>query len=360
MWMGSHRNAPSRVLAPSDEVGLGELIARDPRLYLGEKTAKRYGELPFLFKLLAAEKPLSIQVHPNPEQAREGFERENKAGLPLDAPHRNYKDANHKPEIICALSPFTGMCGFRSPDEIRQLLAAFAEPSVPTLLRQSSALLIKALETSVQTSALRLFLETLFSIPEAARKELTDFIISTGIENSEWRLARDFARLYPRDPAILAPFYLNIFNLEPGEAVFLPAGLPHAYIRGFGIELMADSDNVLRGGLTGKYIDIPELLKVLDFNPSKPRVFKPSGNSQEISYDTPCEEFSLTVTRGAGNTHIKLTQNSPSICIVTEGELSIMGMGLKQGESAFIPPADANEIPLSAPGPYTLYIATVP
>jgi mannose-6-phosphate isomerase len=374
MWMGSHRSSPSLV-KPDDpsanvkaEIALGEFIARDPRRYLGEKTARRFGALPFLFKLLAAEKPLSIQVHPNSEQARAGFERENKAGRPLDAPNRNYKDPNHKPEILCALTPFTGMCGFRGTDEIRQLLAAFVEPSAPAQVRQIFALLIKTLEIAMQSSALQLFFEVLFSFSQAVRKELTDFILLSEIDNNEWRLARQFARLYPCDPAILAPFYLNVFQLEPGEAVFLPACIPHAYIHGFGVELMANSDNVLRAGLTGKHIDIQELMRVLDFNPSKPCIIKPSDHFSASYYPTPCEEFSLAMIRGAGDTNMELAENSPAIGIVTEGEVSIAGMVLKQGESVFIPAAAGNEIPLSAQGPgqglkplpFTLFTASVP
>jgi mannose-6-phosphate isomerase len=373
MWMGSHGGSPSLVRLPSDdasantahEIALGDLIARAPRRYLGEKTARRFGALPFLFKLLAAEKPLSIQVHPNTEQARAGFERENKTGLPPDAPNRNYKDPNHKPEIICALSPFTGMCGFRGTDEIRQLLAPFVEPSAPAQVRQIFVLLIKTLEIAMQGSALRLFFEVLFNFSQAARKELTDFILLSETDNDEWRLARNFAGLYPGDPAILAPFYLNDFHLEPGEAVFLPACIPHAYIHGFGVELMANSDNVLRAGLTAKHVDVQELIKVLDFNPSKPRIIKPPDHSPVVSYPTPCEEFSLAMIRGAGDMKMDAAETSPSICIVTEGEVSFSGMILKQGESAFIPAAvSGNGIPLSAPGPgqmpFTLFTASVP
>jgi len=362
LWMGSHAGSPSLVNLPSGEMSLGELITRDPHRYLGEKTAERYGALPFLFKLLAAEKPLSIQAHPNLAQAREGFERENRAGLAQDAPNRSYRDSNHKPEIICALTPFIGMCGFRSPDEIQRLLSAFLD-SAPASVREGFAPLLQALEMPNPTTALRNFLEILFNLSLAVKNALTEFILSVhGAENCEWELIRDFARLYPGDPAVIAPLYLNVFRLEPGEAVFLKAGVLHAYIHGFGVELMANSDNVLRGGLTSKHIDIPELMKVLDFNPLKPQIIKPEANFSCFTYPAPCEEFSLTVMRGTGgvmNMPLAFAQ-SASIGIVTEGEVSVSGTVLKQGESVFFPPANNKENPLVLQGHFTLYIASVP
>jgi mannose-6-phosphate isomerase len=187
---------------------------------------------------------------------------------------------------------------------------------------------------------------------------LTEFILLTNNEGIEWDLMREFARLYPNDPAILSPLYLNVFHLEPGEAVFLKAGLLHAYIHGFAVELMANSDNVLRGGLTSKHIDIPELMKVLDWNPAKPQIIKPELGLSCFTYPAPCEEFSLAVIRGTEQSQPAVFDRSvPSICIVTEGEVSVGGTMLKQGESAFISPADEEE-PLALQGNFTIYIAT--
>jgi mannose-6-phosphate isomerase len=366
--MGSHSGAPSQVCLPDGEIDLGELIARDPCRYLGEKTRERYGVLPFLFKLLAVEKPLSIQAHPNLTQAREGFEWENRAGLPLDAPNRNYRDSNHKPEILCALSPFIGMCGFRTPDEIRQLLAVFS--NVPAL-REGFAPLLRALEIPDTASALKVFFSALFGLSPGVKKALTEYILSNGewgVGSGEWGsnfdvpdldLMREFARLYPGDPAIIAPLYLNVFHLEPGEAIFLKAGLLHAYIHGFAVELMASSDNVLRGGLTSKHIDIPELMKVLDWNPIKPQIIKPGPEFSCFTYPAPCDEFSLTMIRGTKQSGPAVFDRSvASICLVTEGEVSVGGTTLKQGESAFIPPSDEEE-PLALRGNFTIYAASV-
>jgi mannose-6-phosphate isomerase len=197
LWMGSHPGSPSLVSRPYGETTLGELIAENPSLYLGEKIAKKFGCLPFLFKLLAAEKPLSIQAHPNQCLARQGFENENRAGLPPDAPRRNYRDSNHKPEIFCALTPFTGMCGFRSPGEIRRLLS-----SLPC---KGFAPLFEALEIPEPASALRNFLNALFSLSPAVRKEISEFILSaqelvdSGTEHVEWKLMRNFAALHSGD-----------------------------------------------------------------------------------------------------------------------------------------------------------------
>jgi mannose-6-phosphate isomerase len=369
LWMGSHSGAPSRVSlsdgAPSTdgEMSLGEFIAGDPCRYLGKKTAERYGELPFLFKLLAVEKPLSIQAHPNMAQAREGFERENREGLAPDAPRRNYRDPNHKPEILCALSPFTGMCGFRAPNEIRRLFAVFSV--APSPLCKGLAPLSRALEIPDPADALRGFFAKLFGLSPELRTALTKFILSgdgsSSVDDSgvEWELMRQFARLYPGDPAIIAPLYLNVFRLEAGEAVFLKAGLLHAYIHGFAVELMANSDNVLRGGLTSKHIDIPELMKVLDFNPEKPQIIKPKPGISCFSYPAPCEEFSLMVIRGTEKDRsLVLDRKAPLIAIVTEGDVSVGATVLKRGESAYIPLAD--EEPLALQGNFTIYAALVP
>jgi len=364
LWIGAHSGAPSTAIMDAGETSLADLIACNPIRFLGDETARRYGALPFLLKLLAAEKPLSIQAHPNLVQAREGFERETSAGLALDSPERNYKDANHKPEIICALTPFTGLCGFRSVEEIFGLLNSFFN-SAPPVLREGFVPLARAFLNRDPAMVLRDFLAGLFGFSQQAREALTEYILSICGRDCELELMRDLARLYPGDPAVIAPIYLNIFHLEPGEAVFLESGVLHAYIHGFGVELMANSDNVLRGGLTPKHVDVPELMKILEFKPFKPRIITP--NASCFSYPTPCEEFSLTRICGVGGvggvgveTWPIQAASSPSLCIVTEGEL-VIATGdretiVKQGESLFIPPV--KNPPLSLKGKFTLFIAS--
>jgi mannose-6-phosphate isomerase len=214
-------------------------------------------------------------------------------------------------------------------------------------------------------AALRNFLDALFGLSLPAREALTQCVLSAQGEGGEWELMREFARQYPNDPAIIAPLYLNVFHLEPGEAIFLNAGILHAYIHGFGVELMANSDNVLRGGLTPKHVDVPELMNVLDFTPMQPRIIKPEPDSGCFTYPAPCEEFSLTVMRGDGDAAqpANWAQNTPAIVIVTEGEAALCGTVLKQGEAAFIPARGESgkaADPLVLQGHFTLYAASVP
>ena len=361
LWMGCHPQASSM----AGDTSLDQLIAENPRRYLGEKAAQKYGTLPFLFKLLAAEKPLSIQAHPNLTHAREGFDRENRAALPLQVPNRNYKDANHKPELLCALTPFTGMCGFREPEKIKNLLDIFitqrrkgAEDNA-RIVKDALSSVSLCLDEGSSEEKLRNFLEALFNLSQTARQALTEYILSSKPSSPEWEIMRKFAEMYPGDPAVIAPLYLNVFHLEPGEAIFLKAGVLHAYISGFAVELAANSDNVLRGGLTAKHVDVPELMNILDFSPLDLRIIKPDPSLPCFTYFTPCEEFLLTKIRcdGGGST-ATFAHDSPAICIVTEGKATIGGdMVLKQGESAFIP---ACENPLTPSGYFTLYIASCP
>jgi len=369
--MGAHPDAPSTVNIENRALNLNQLIQSDPAYYLGKQGAKAYRSLPFLFKLLAAERPLSIQAHPNLQQAQEGFERENTAGLALDDPKRNYKDPNHKPELICALTPFTGMCGFREPAEIRLLLNDFLAAGAGSSVYQSLGMapLLAFLADSDSGTALRNFLRGLLSLGSEARGQLSDYIVSQGrrrlaepklpgaISTDQWKKMLYFAELYPGDPAIISPLYLNIFNLEAGEAVFLDAGTLHSYVHGFGIEVMANSDNVLRGGLTPKNIDIDELVKALNFVPHKPEIIKPPVPAENFPYPTPCGEFSLSMLNNTtGET--EFCENSAAICVVTSGELEVRGKNdtavFGSGQSLFIPPT---RHPLVFRGNYTLYAA---
>jgi mannose-6-phosphate isomerase len=362
--MGIHPEGPSDLLRRGKRVSLAALIAEDPVLYLGE-TARSFGTLPFLFKLLAAAKPLSIQAHPNLEQAGAGWDRENREGIPLGDPRRNYKDPNHKPEILCALSPFTAMCGFREPEQIKRGLDCFAAGSsagAPGPVRKA----LGSLQAALDTPDLRRFLTALFGLPRAVREALSGHALSQdpapgSAFGEERRLSAGFAALYPGDPAILAPFYLNLLRLAPGEAIYLPAGILHAYVYGFGVELMANSDNVLRGGLTPKHVDLEELIRVLRFEPFAPAVLRPGGEAL-FTYPGSCEEFSLSRMTGSGGGTAGgvaggtvLSRRGPTILVVTQGKAVFNGgeLVLGTGESAFIP-AGQN---LSISGSYTLYLA---
>jgi mannose-6-phosphate isomerase len=262
--------------------------------------------------------------------------REEEAKLALNAPLRNYKDTNHKPEILCAITPFTLMAGFRQTEEIYKSLKEFL--AVLPQLKEIISPLLRALEAGL----LAVFFRNLFCFSNIGREYFRGLISEVKIENEsealfseQWKLMKYFASQYPGDPAMLSPLYLNIFTLQPWQAIYIPAGVLHAYISGFGAELMANSDNVIRCGLTPKYVDIPELMNIVNFTPFNVQVSVPDSSSI-YNYPSVCDDFSLCVIHSEGNTEI-LCEKSPSICLVAEGELSAGEMRIKKGESFFIP-----------------------
>lgn len=338
LWMGAHPKAPSLAKLSGKQIPLHTLIDTKPSFFLGEKVSKHYAALPYLFKLLAAEEPLSIQAHPSLEQAQEGWEKENSYGIPIDSARRNYKDANHKPELLAALSPFRAMCGFRNISEIKTLFSLFAPP------------LPADIYSTLTNNSLQQFFNNLFALDEDTKNELTSYCLKESAERAaehpglerEFLMIQDFARLYPEDPALLSPLYLNVIDMLPGEAIFLPAGILHAYVQGFGVELMANSDNVLRGGLTKKHIDIPELNRVLLFEPFKPTVqHHPQNKTQHtFSYESPVKEFQLQKVCCTGSP-MEIEGNQPGILLIYEGKAHISNKSgeelyLHQGESVFI------------------------
>lgn len=351
LWMGAHPGAPSRL----DRGALNEVIAADPVHELGSRTVAKFGpRLPFLFKVLAAGAPLSLQVHPDLARAKEGFAAEQRAGIPIDAAERNYKDANHKPELICALTRFEGFCGFRTPRDAARTLAG------------------------LDVDALKPYVDLLSAHPEeAALREVLTAVL--GAEPGEMAATVDeaaaaaqrlggayapYARLahhFPGDPGVVASMLMNYVELHPGEALFLGAGVPHAYLDGLGVEIMANSDNVLRCGLTPKHVDVPELLRVVRFEARDPAVLRPEASpSGEEVYDTPIDEFRLSrYLLAPGATAQDLTIEAPQILLCTAGRVTVNDMTLAPGESAF---ARAGEtVALSAADGHTgtLFRATV-
>jgi mannose-6-phosphate isomerase len=374
--MGSHPAGSSETEYQGEKIKISELIAGNPVRFLGEDAAKKFGGLPFLFKLLAAGKPLSIQAHPDSVQAQEGWERENRLGISIDDPKRNYKDANHKPEILCALSSFTAMCGFRKPEEIRSLLADLTA-SAPAPVSEALVPLTAALENEDQGAALSDFFSSLFNIPQNILKDLSAFIIKSSGDtisrkafSAEWNYAARFAGLFPGDSGVLSPFYLNLMELKPGEAICLGAGILHSYIQGFGVELMANSDNVLRGGLTNKHVDVSELKKILNFLSYKPKIITPDSGVSFFPYPSPFKEFTLSVLNNRKNSP-DFPVPGPAIVMVTKGAMQITENGearneqdftLKQGESAFIPACllPGKTASLKCSGNFTAHIASLP
>ncbi len=365
LWMGTHPDAPSRVESDGTETGLDGLIGEAPAEMLGAACASRFeSKLPFLFKLLAAAQPLSIQAHPTKAQAESGWERENALGIALNDPNRNYKDANHKPEIICAITPFEGLCGFRQLDEISRLCGRLELPcpsDLKTMLREgpANAAFKRLIEWTTDSSPTEKA-ETARIVARRAQ------LLSTDDADAElWKLIVRLSSFAAEDSSIIAPIFLNYVRLEPGEAMFLPAGVLHAYLDGFGVELMANSNNVLRGGLTPKHVDSAELAKVLRFEPYRPAVLLPASSRYPglSEYRTPAEEFRLYAldSRG-GSRNAALPDGVPSIVVVIDGSFMIkQNRGshttIGKGGSFFVA-AGADSAALEGVG--LAYIASVP
>ncbi|MFI9614773.1 mannose-6-phosphate isomerase, class I [Streptomyces sp. NPDC052023] len=347
MWMGAHPGAPSR----TDRGTLVDVIAADPEKELGPAAVAKFGPgLPFLLKILAAGAPLSLQVHPNLEQAREGYEEEERRGVPVDAPHRNYKDANHKPELICALTEFDGLCGFRDPIRTADLLEGLGVDSLKPY--------VDLLRAHPEDAALR---EVLTAVLTADPEEMARTVAETTAACS--RLGGDYAPYaglahhYPGDPGVIAAMLLNHVRLQPGEALYLGAGIPHAYLSGLGVEIMANSDNVLRCGLTPKHVDVPELLRIVRFEPNDAGVLRPeaSPDGEEV-YETPIDEFRLSryVLAEGGPTR-DLTRATPQILLCTAGSVRAGEHVLAPGRSVFVAAGEKAEVS----GTGTLFRATV-
>ncbi|MFE9679553.1 mannose-6-phosphate isomerase, class I [Streptomyces sp. NPDC006259] len=347
MWMGAHPGAPSR----TGRGTLNEVIAAAPERELGEKAVARFGpRLPFLLKLLAAGAPLSLQVHPDLAQARDGYADEERRGVPADAPHRNYKDANHKPELICALTEFDGLCGFRDPARAADLLDALGvdslKPYVDLLHAQPEEAALREVLTAILTADPDEMAHTVAAATAACDRLGGDHAPYAGL-----------AHHYPGDPGVIAAMLLNHVRLQPGEALYLGAGIPHAYLDGLGVEIMANSDNVLRCGLTPKHVDVPELLRVVRFEPGDPGVLRPEAapDGEEV-YETPIDEFRLSryvLPEGAAPHDLTLT--TPQILLCTAGTVRAGEHTLTPGQSVFVPAAEPAEVS----GSGTVFRATV-
>ncbi|MFB6779442.1 mannose-6-phosphate isomerase, class I [Streptomyces sp. NPDC056352] len=352
MWMGAHPGAPSRLTRTAGtEQPLTDIIAADPERELGPATVEKFGpRLPFLLKLLAAGAPLSLQVHPDLTQAKKGYEDEERRSVPIDAPHRTYKDANHKPELICALTPFEGLCGFRRPTEAAEAMAVLGvgslKPYVDLLGAHPEEAALREVLTAILTADPAEMAETVTEAAAAAER-------LGGAHAPYARIAHHF----PGDPGVIAAMLLNHVQLQPGEALFLGAGVPHAYLGGLGVEIMANSDNVLRCGLTPKHIDVPELLGIVRFEATDPGVLRPEASpSGEELYETPVDEFRLSrYDLSPGAAPVDLTRSAPQILLCTAGAPRVGTLDLAPGGSVFVPSDESVE----ASGTGTLFRATV-
>jgi mannose-6-phosphate isomerase len=342
LWLGAHPAASAEVERGGTRTLLLDFIAADPELALGpELTARFDGELPFLMKVLAAAQPLSLQAHPSRAQAEAGFESEQAQGLPLSAPLRNYKDRRHKPELIVALTPFSALSGFRRTDTslrlFRELALPALEPYLGTLAaadtRQALGQTFASLMTASPETRSQLATATLEAVERASR--------SASEFRREFTWAARLGALYPGDIGIVGALLLNLIELEPYQGMFLPAGNLHAYLQGAGVEIMAASDNVLRGGLTPKSVNVTELLRILDFAQFEPVALSPSANeSGEHVYPTSTEEFRLSYFELAGAAQV-LASHGPEIVLVTAGQVNLEysagSLALESGGAAFVP-----------------------
>ncbi|NNF99263.1 MAG: mannose-6-phosphate isomerase, class I [Desulfobacteraceae bacterium] len=345
LWMGAHPKAPSKVVVDGKYQDLRQIIHADPDRILGRKTAERFGgNLPFLFKVLAAARPLSIQAHPDEKQAKAGFARENELKLPLGAPERNYRDDNHKPECICALTRFWALRGFRSIPEILGFFTPLKTRTVVTLVRE--------LKLRQDAGGLRRFFTGIMGMTPQERNALITELMSHGEKlkdaSPEWDWILKLQREYPGDVGVLGPLLLNLICLEPGEAMFLAAGELHAYLDGAGIELMANSDNVIRGGLTSKHVDVDELLAVLNFDQAPVTVFQPvSIRSCERRYPVDLAEFELSVISTDSECVYTCDDHTgPAILLCTGGAGAIQSgnqtIAINRGTSLLIPDVTAS------------------
>ncbi|MBN2551900.1 MAG: mannose-6-phosphate isomerase, class I [Spirochaetales bacterium] len=342
LWMGAHPKAPSRVILEEGkhpvELTLSELIARDPEGMLGPSVAARFGAaLPFLFKVLAAARPLSIQAHPDREQARRGFRRENEQGIPLDDHRRNYRDDNHKPEVICALTPFWALNGFRPVAQMIDLLQAAELTGIGGQ--------VSALAASPDSAGLKSFFAAVMRLQQRDRQQAIREALEWAGRNPTADTARwilRLAELHPGDIGVLSPLLLNLIRLQPGQAMFLEAGVLHAYLEGTGIELMANSDNVIRGGLTSKHVDVEELLAILRFEGRAPQLVEAAETAPgQRVYQTPAAEFRLAEIRvEAHRPHRSPGSGSVELMIAVRGEGRIeagASLDFGKGDSLLIP-----------------------
>jgi mannose-6-phosphate isomerase len=371
LWMGAHPSAPSG----ANGTTLDAVIAADPDRELGAACVARFGpRLPFLLKVLSADQALSIQVHPSRAQAELGFRAENERGLPPGDPARNYVDDWPKPELLCALTPFEVLAGLRTPSDAAALLRALPVPALHPLAAQlePAPALSAELQPAVGPHALSRVLAAILEWPEPSRADLVASVVTAcatlassdspyaGACAAAVRVAGD----HPGDLGVVAMLLMRHVVLAPGQAVFMPAGGLHAYLRGTGIEVLANSDNVIRAGLTAKHVDVPELLKLLDPAVTVP-VLTPAPRGAGVTcFDTPAPEFRLYVVDlpepPVPLPAVTLPAAGPRIVLCTDGAATLRTdsgevVKLARGESCFVSAADG---PLHAAGPARLFLAS--
>ncbi|WP_034270077.1 mannose-6-phosphate isomerase, class I [Haloechinothrix halophila] len=351
LWMGAHPGDPSRVCCSGGDLrSLCDVVSEDPEGALGASCARRWGgRLPFLLKVLAAEEPLSMQAHPTAAQAAEGYAREEAAGIPRDAPERNYPDPTAKPELVCALTEFEVLAGFADAARTVRLLRAIETPEL--------AAFTDLLAGQPDTDGLRALFTTWITLPQQRIDDLLPDVLKSCARHAEARgeFAAECATVvqlgdeHPHDAGVLTSLLLNRIELGAGEALYLPAGNLHLYLRGTAVEILANSDNILRGGLTPKHVDVPELLRVVDFSRGSMPVLRgePDGDPRLRVYRTDAQEFELSRVEWPedDNGEVELPAG-PQIVLCTRGGAVLREsstgreLWLCRGESAWLAARD--------------------
>ncbi|GAA4890803.1 mannose-6-phosphate isomerase, class I [Actinomycetospora straminea] len=375
LWLGAHRDEPSRLVtghAPgndgADTRSLADVLREDPAGTLGPTRRERWSDrLPYLLKVLAAEEPLSLQAHPSAEQAAAGYAREEAAGVPRTAAERNYPDPLPKPELLCALTEFHALAGFRDPAETVALLRAL---DVRALDHHT-----ELLAAQPDADGLRALFTTWITLPQRAVDDIVPALLdgcvaharARGAFTTEARTLLDLGERYPGDAGVLAALLLNRLALAPGQCLYQPAGSPHAYLAGAGVELMANSDNVLRCGLTPKHVDVPELLRVLDFAPGPPTLLPGEGRGPVTRF-TPSEYFSLARCAFTGDEAdlpddgVALGVEGPRIVVTVEGRVRLrtsrgQDREVPRGTAAWLPACDGPVTVAPVDGPALAFVA---
>ncbi|CAH0536189.1 mannose-6-phosphate isomerase, class I [Vibrio marisflavi] len=337
IWMGAHPNGCSEVQFNGNNLLLSQLIDNDKAAFLSLETAEKFGQLPYLFKVLAAASALSIQVHPSKEMAEQGFAKEELQGIPLKAAHRNYKDPNHKPELVFALTDYQAMNGFRNFDSI---ISLFKQANIEALEQ-----LVAEFASNVTSVGLRSFFTKLLSLEGDEKALAVAQLMAFAEKNSDstlYSLILKLEKQYPGDIGLFAPLMLNIITLKPGEAMYLDALTPHAYIEGTGLEIMANSDNVLRAGLTPKHMDVEELVGCTLFQekPEGTLLLKPQELEGAQHYAIPVPDFNFSVYTASEDRLIEVT--SAEILLPIDEALVVKhesgeSITIEKGQSVFIP-----------------------
>ena len=337
IWMGAHANGCSKIEVNGVKQFLSNFINQNKSAVLSADTNTQFGELPYLFKVLAAGQALSVQVHPSKEQAEAGFTKEEQAGVSLSAANRNYKDPNHKPELVYALTPYQAMNGFR---EFKQIIALFKKVNIEAI-----ASLVCTFAQAPNSAGLEAFFSALFSLQGEVKERAVKALIEYANENKEDELFSvivDLAEQHPGDIGLFTPLMLNVITLQPGDAMFLYACTPHAYLKGTGLEIMANSDNVLRAGLTTKYIDVDELVYCTRFQttPFERLLLAPEKKEGGQYYPIPVNDFKFAIFESVNDLTIR-TQ-SAEILLPLDGDATLTYQNgetviIKKGDSVFIP-----------------------